>query len=70
MKWTLGFSLACVAFITAILMVGWAANGFTTAGLSTTGIVAITGGATVTALLAVALMALVFYSNRSGQDDQ
>ena len=70
MKWILTFSLACVAAIAAILAVIWAANGLDTAGLSTNGIVAIVLGVTLTVLLAVGLMALVFYSNRSGRDDQ
>ena len=68
MKWIFTFSAACVAAIAAVLALGWAANGFTTAGLSPSGIVAIVMGVTFIVLLAVGLMALVFYSNRSGQD--
>ena len=69
MKWILTYSAACVAAIAVVLVLGWAANGFTTAGLSATGIVAIVMGVTFTVLLAVGLMALVFYSDRSGQDN-
>jgi len=68
MNWIVSFPTACCAFIAAVVAVVWAAGGFNTAGLSTTGIVAILGGVTVTVLLAVALMALVFYSDRSGRD--
>jgi len=70
MNWTLSFPIACLASITAVLAVVWAAGGFDIAGLSTSGLVAIVGGVTLTVLLAVGLMALVFYSNRSGRDDQ
>jgi hypothetical protein len=68
MKWIFTYSAACLAAIAAVLAVGWAANDFTTAGLTTHGIVAILLGVTFTVLLAVGLMALVFYSSRSGQD--
>jgi len=68
MKWILTFSAVCLAAIASVLVLGWAANGITTAGLGTHGIVAIVAGVTFTVLLAVGLMALVFYSSRSGQD--
>ena len=68
MKWIFTFSAACVAAIAAVLGLGWAANGFATAGLTAHGIVAIMLGVTFTVLLAVGLMALVLYSSRSGQD--
>ncbi|HTO82533.1 MAG TPA: hypothetical protein VMQ73_09880 [Methylomirabilota bacterium] len=68
MKWILTFSAVCLAAIAVVLVLGWAANGFTTAGLSGHGVVAIVAGVTFTVLLAVGLMALVFYSSRSGQD--
>ena len=41
-----------------------------TGGLSGHGIAAVVLGVTFSVLLAVGLMALVFYSNRSGQDDE
>jgi len=69
MKWILNYSLACVGAIVAVLLVAWAAYGFDFSQLSTQGIVAIVAGTTLTVLLAVGLMALVFYSNRSGRDD-
>jgi hypothetical protein len=70
MKWILTFCLACIGAIVAVLFVAWAANGFDFSGLSTQGVIAIVAGTTLTVLLSVGLMALVFYSNRSGRDDQ
>ena len=70
MKWIVTYSLACVGAIVALLALLWASNGFTMGGLSGHGIAAIVLGVTFSVGLAVALMALVFYSNRSGQDDQ
>jgi hypothetical protein len=69
MKWLITFSLGSVGAIATILAVLWGANGFSTGGLSGHGIAAIMLGVTFSVLLAVALMALVFYSNRSGQDE-
>jgi hypothetical protein len=70
MKWFVTFSLGSVAAIAAILAVLWASNGFSTGGLSGHGIAAVVLGVTFSVLLAVGLMALVFYSNRSGQDQE
>jgi hypothetical protein len=70
MKWIATYSLASIGAILAVLIVLWAANGFSTGGLSDHGIAAIVLGVTFSVLLAVGLMALVFYSNRSGQDDE
>jgi len=69
MKWFVTFSLGSVGAIIAILAVLWGSNGFSTGGLSGHGIAAIVLGVTFSVLLAVALMALVFYSNRSGRDE-
>lgn len=70
MKWIATYSLASVGAILAILVLLWAVNGFSTGGLSGHGIAAVVLGVTFSVLLAVGLMALVFYSNRSGQDDE
>jgi len=70
MKWILNYSLVCIGTILGILAFVWALNGFDTAGVSTSGIVAIVLGTTFTVLLGVGLMALVLYSDRSGRDDQ
>ena len=56
--------------VAAVLLLAWAVNGFDFSELSTQGVIAIVAGTTFTVLLAVGLMALVFYSNRSGRDDQ
>jgi len=69
MKWIINYSLLCISAVVVVLAAGWASNGFTTGGLSGHGIVAIVLGVTFSVLLAVALMALVFYSNRSGHDE-
>lgn len=70
MKWVINYSLICIGAIVAVLGILWASNGFSTGGLSGHGIAAIVLGVTFSVLLAVALMALVFYSNRSGRDEQ
>ena len=69
MKWILTYSLACSGAIGAVLVLG-ALGGIETEGISTHGIIAIVLGTMFTVLVAVGLMALIFYSNRSGQDDQ
>jgi hypothetical protein len=70
MKWILTYSLACSGAIGAVLVLAWALGGIDTEGISTHGIIAIVLGTMFTVLVAVGLMALIFYSNRSGQDDQ
>ncbi len=68
MKWIVVFSSACVAAVAAVILAIWATVGFSGMGLSGHGVVAITLGITFSTAIAVALMALVFYSNRSQQD--
>ena len=70
MKWILTYSLACSGAIGAVLVLAWAFGGIDTEGISAHGIIAIVLGTMFTVLVAVGLMALIFYSNRSGQDDQ
>ena len=70
MKWILTYSLACSGAIGAVLVLAWMFGGFDTAGVSTHGIIAIILGTMLTVLVGVGLMALIFYSDRSGQDDQ
>jgi preprotein translocase subunit SecF len=70
MKWILTYSLACSGAIGAVLVLAWIFGGFDTEGVSTHGIIAIVLGTMFAVLVAVGLMALIFYSNRSGQDDQ
>jgi hypothetical protein len=70
MKWILSYSAVCCGAIGAVLVLAWAFGGIDTQGVSTHGIIAIVLGTMFTVLVAVGLMALIFYSNRSGQDDQ
>ena len=70
MKWILNYSLICIGAIVGVLAFVWALNGFDPAGISTAGLIAVILGTTFTVLVAVGLMALVFYSNRSGQDER
>ena len=70
MKWSLTFSLCCSGVIGAVLLLAWVFGGFDTEGISTHGVIAIVLGTMLTVFVGVGLMALVFYSDRSGQDDQ
>ena len=69
MKWIVGFSTACVGAVAALLLVIWATVGFASMGLSGHGVVAITLGIIFSTAIAVALMALIFYSDRSARDE-
>ncbi len=66
--WTGKFVLASITAVAAIVLLVWAVSGFGLGGLSTHGLIAITLGIVFSVALAVGLMALVFYSNRSGRD--
>ena len=70
MKWIVNYSLICIGAIVGVLAFVWALNGFDTEGVSAHGMIAIVLGTTFTVVVAVGLMALVFYSNRSGQDER
>jgi ABC-type multidrug transport system permease subunit len=70
MKWILTYSLVSSGAIGAVLVLAWALGGIDTEGISANGIIAIALGTIFTVLVAVGLMVLIFYSNRSGQDDQ
>ncbi len=69
MGWVSKFVLLCAGVVVALLVVVWAINGLSGLGLSIHGMVALGLGIAVSVGLGVGLMALVFYSNRSGQDD-
>jgi hypothetical protein len=65
-----GFSLACLGFIALVVLVVLVMGGFEfLGGLGVHGWIAFTLGVVVTSLLGVGLMALVFHSDRSGQDE-
>ena len=67
--WIRTFILASVGFVVLAVLVLWAI-GFGELGLSGKGIVALTLGFLFTAGLAIGLMALVFFSDLSGRDDE
>ena len=70
MKWILNYSLACSGAIGAVLVLAWLCGGFDTEGVSPSGVGAMVVGTIFTVLVGVGLMALIVYSNRSGQDEQ
>ncbi|TWT02604.1 hypothetical protein [Reyranella sp. CPCC 100927] len=65
--WITRFSVACVVGIVAIAGICWAAIG--SLDLDPGAVAPLILGIIFTVALAVGLMALVFYSHRSGQDD-
>jgi hypothetical protein len=68
--WIWRFILASVGFVVLAVLLFWAIGGFGELGLSGKGLVALTLGCLFTAGLAIGLMALVFFSDRSGRDDE
>ncbi len=68
MKRILLFSGLCVAGIAAALVVAWLAGGFARIGLDGNIVLALMLGIFFSSLLGIGLMALIFYSDRSGQD--
>ena|SRR5450432_2899057 len=70
MKWAFWFVPACVAGIAAVLLIIWLAGGFQGTALDANITVALVLGILFSSLLGVGLMGLIFYSNRSGQDDK
>jgi len=69
LRWTIIFTSACVGVLALAFGLIWLADGFVDLGLSLNGKIALAIGITATAGLGFALMALVFYSERSGADD-
>jgi hypothetical protein len=69
MRRIVGFSAGCLGFIALVMLIVWVMGGFEGAELGFHGWIAITLGMTVTSALGVALMALVFHSDRSGRDE-
>ena len=68
--WIWTFILASVGFVVLAVLVFWAMGGLGELGLSGKGVVALTPGFLFTVGLAIGLMALVFFSDRSGCDDE
>ena len=70
MRWTLGFVGGCLGLIAFVLLVLWVSNDFAGLGLSGHGVAALILGSVLSSALAIGLMALVFHSDRSGQDER
>lgn len=68
-RWIIYFVSAAVVFMSFVLLVLWASNGFRELGVGIVGLIALIVGSLLTASLGIALMGLVFYSDRSGADE-
>ena len=68
--WIWTFMLASVGFVVLAVLVFWVMGGLGELALSGKGVVALTPGFLFTVGLAIGLMALVFFSDRSGCDDE
>src|SRR5262249_23366412 len=69
MKWIAMFTGGCVVLTGLLLLLIWGLSGFGPIGLSGGALLALILGAFGMSLLCAVLMALVFYSDRSGQDE-
>ena len=69
LPWAARFPIAAATAIVTLLALIWALTGFGWLGLDATATVGAVLGIVVAIGLAVALMTLIFYSNRSGMDD-
>jgi hypothetical protein len=69
MRWVVNFAVICLATVVVVLAIFWLSGWADALGLSGDGFIALALGTIFTVGLGVALMALVFYSNRTGQDD-
>jgi hypothetical protein len=63
-------ALVSAGALGAILFVAWLAGGFARVGLDANITIALILGIVFSSLLGIALMALIFYSDRSGQDEE
>ena len=64
-----GLVAACLGLVALVLLVIWTTGGFEDVRLTLAGWTAYALGVVLTSVLGTALMALVFYSDRSGQDE-
>ncbi len=69
LPWAARFATATATAIVVLLALVWALTGFGGLGLDATATFGAVLGIVFTIALAVALMTLIFYSNRSGTDD-
>jgi hypothetical protein len=67
MRWIVGFVAGCSVLVGVALLILWALTGFADLGVSGHGLVALILGIVFTTGLGIALMALSFYSDHSGQ---
>ncbi len=68
-RWLVLFVALCIGAIAVVYLALWALGEFSDSGLGVNGIIALTLGTILTIGLGVGLMALTFYSDRSGQDE-
>ncbi len=69
MGWVIRFTAVCSALVIAVLAALWFSGVFGDLGLSLHGTIALFIGVTLTTVVGVGLMALLFYSDRSRHDD-
>jgi hypothetical protein len=68
MRWLLWFCGLCAVLVPVGLGLIWASNGFASLGLEGFGLITVILMIIAVSAVAVALMALTFYSYRSGRD--
>jgi hypothetical protein len=68
-RWSIVFGAVTVGLLALGYLAVWAASGFQEIGLDLQGNIAIVLGSVLLSGLSVVLMALMFYSDRSGRDD-
>lgn len=68
-RWIIGFAVGCSVLVGVGLLILWALTGFADLGVSGHGLAALILGTVFSMGLGTALMALIFYSNRSGYDE-
>jgi hypothetical protein len=68
-SWSTRFVAGSLGGAVALILLFFGLFGFRSLGLSLNGAIALTLGIVLTVGLGVGLMALVFYSDRSGRDD-
>ena len=69
-RWALRFWLACVLGVAALILLAWAVVGFEALDLAPHAQIALALGTIFTVAIGAGLMTLVFYSARSGSDDE
>ncbi len=69
MRWVVKFVLACNLAVVMVLVIAWAAGGFAYVGVHGGAAIAFAVGVVIACEFLIALMALLFYSDRSGQDE-